>query len=121
VLRLQSLGGWSGAKLIVLEIQPLAFLIVWVAPLNAIAQERPGDAALGALLGAVVFGPIGAIAGTVVGYAAGPSIARSWGLGRSPKVVTGHDPGKRPANAAFDQGASSSKELTCKELPGIGN
>jgi hypothetical protein len=49
----------------------------------AMAQERGGDAALGALSGAVVFGPIGAVAGAVVGYTAGPSIARSWGFRRS--------------------------------------
>jgi hypothetical protein len=47
------------------------------------AQERGGDAALGALSGAVVLGPIGAVAGAVVGYTAGPSIAHSWGLRRS--------------------------------------
>jgi hypothetical protein len=47
------------------------------------AQERAGDAALGALSGAVVLGPIGAVAGAVVGYTAGPSIAQSWGMRRS--------------------------------------
>ncbi len=46
------------------------------------AQERAGDAALGALSGAVILGPVGAVAGAVVGYTAGPSIARSWGLRR---------------------------------------
>jgi hypothetical protein len=40
------------------------------------AEERAGDAALGALSGAEVLGPIGA----VVGYTAGPSISHSWGL-----------------------------------------
>lgn len=49
----------------------------------ALAQERAGDAALGALSGAVVLGPVGAVAGALVGYAAGPSIAHSWGLRRS--------------------------------------
>lgn len=49
----------------------------------ALAQERAGSAALGALSGAVVLGPVGAVAGAVVGYTAGPSIARSWGLHRS--------------------------------------
>ena len=50
----------------------------------AIADERRGsDAALGALSGAVVFGPVGAVAGAVVGYTAGPSIAHSWGFRRS--------------------------------------
>jgi hypothetical protein len=47
------------------------------------AQERGGDAALGALSGAIVFGPVGAVAGALVGYTAGPSIARSWGMRRS--------------------------------------
>jgi hypothetical protein len=46
----------------------------------AAAQERAGDAALGALSGAVVLGPVGAVAGAIVGFTAGPSIARSWGL-----------------------------------------
>jgi hypothetical protein len=45
-------------------------------------EHRGGDAALGALSGAVVLGPVGAVAGAVVGYAAGPSIARSWGFRR---------------------------------------
>src|SRR6266545_1576802 len=53
------------------------------APAVALAQGRGGDAALGALSGAVVFGPVGAVAGAVVGYTAGPSIARSWGLRES--------------------------------------
>ena len=51
-----------------------------LVPMGAVAQERGGDAALGAISGAVVFGPIGAVAGALVGYTAGPSIARSWGL-----------------------------------------
>ena len=49
----------------------------------AMAQERTGDAALGALSGAVVLGPIGAVAGAVIGYTAGPSISSSWGLHRA--------------------------------------
>jgi hypothetical protein len=59
----------------------------------AMAQERAGDAALGALSGAVVLGPIGAVAGAVVGYAAGPHIADSWGLRRRAAVR----PGRRVA------------------------
>ncbi len=49
----------------------------------AICGERGGDAALGALSGAVVLGPVGAVAGALVGYTAGPSIAQAWGLRRS--------------------------------------
>ena len=47
------------------------------------AQERAGDAALGALSGAVVLGPVGAVAGALIGFTAGPSIANSWGVRRS--------------------------------------
>ena len=50
---------------------------------EAQAQERAGDAALGAVSGAVVLGPVGAVAGALIGYTAGPSIARSWGVRRS--------------------------------------
>ena len=50
---------------------------------TAMAEERAGDAALGALSGAVVLGPIGAVAGAVIGWTAGPSISHSWGLNRS--------------------------------------
>jgi hypothetical protein len=58
-------------------------LIAVMAPLaltDARAQERAGDAALGALSGAVVLGPVGAVAGAVVGFTAGPHISRAWGL-----------------------------------------
>jgi hypothetical protein len=44
------------------------------------AQERLGDGAMGALAGAVVLGPLGLVAGSVIGYTAGPGIASSWGL-----------------------------------------
>jgi hypothetical protein len=47
------------------------------------AQERAGDAALGAVSGALVLGPVGAVAGAIIGYTAGPSIAHSWGGGQS--------------------------------------
>lgn len=50
-------------------------------PVGAQAGERAGDAVLGALSGALVLGPVGAAAGAVIGYTAGPGIARSWGLG----------------------------------------
>jgi hypothetical protein len=49
-----------------------------LVPLSAHAQERAGDAALGALSGVVVFGPVGLVVGAVVGFTAGPAISRSW-------------------------------------------
>jgi len=60
-----------------------AAIILLLAPSAALAQHRAGDAALGAVSGAVVLGPIGAVAGAFIGYSAGPSIARSWGIDRS--------------------------------------
>jgi len=54
-----------------------------LVPSAAGAQKRAGNAALGALAGAVVFGPVGAVAGAAVGYTAGHGIARDWGLSRS--------------------------------------
>jgi hypothetical protein len=49
---------------------------------GARAQQRAGSAALGAVSGAVVPGPVGAAAGALIGYTAGPSITR-WGMQRS--------------------------------------
>jgi len=51
-----------------------------LVPAAAGAQERIGDAALGALAGAVVAGPVGAVAGGAIGYTAGPRIARGMGV-----------------------------------------
>jgi hypothetical protein len=57
---------------------------------GAHAQERAGSAALGAVSGAVVLGPVGAVAGAFIGYTAGPSIAHSWGVGRSASRPRAH-------------------------------
>jgi hypothetical protein len=72
----------------------LAFALALLSS-AATAQERTGDAALGAVSGAVVLGPVGAVAGAFVGYAAGPSIANAWGLRRSHY----HRQARRPAAA----------------------
>ena len=54
----------------------------------AVAGERATSAALGAVSGAVVLGPIGAVAGAFIGYTAGPSMSRAWGVrGRSASVA----------------------------------
>jgi hypothetical protein len=60
-----------------------AFAALGLSMMSATAlagERRGGDAALGALSGAVVFGPVGALAGALVGYTAGPGIAQSWGV-----------------------------------------
>jgi hypothetical protein len=61
-----------------------AAIAVAFLPSPAPAQERVGSAALGAVSGGLILGPVGAVAGAVVGYTAGPSIARAWGLHDSP-------------------------------------
>ncbi|MGY3149808.1 hypothetical protein ACVWYQ_006807 [Bradyrhizobium sp. USDA 3397] len=66
-------------------------------PASALAQERAGDAALGAVSGAVVLGPVGAVAGALIGYTAGPSIARSWGLRGSQSARHRQPPPRRAA------------------------
>jgi hypothetical protein len=58
-------------------------LALALMPSAAMAGERTGDAALGAVSGALVLGPFGALGGAVIGYTAGPSISHSWGLHRS--------------------------------------
>lgn len=66
-------------KLLILAVIAGSFV-----SLEAKAQERAGSAAIGAVSGAVVLGPIGAVAGALIGFTAGPAIARSWSVGRSP-------------------------------------
>jgi hypothetical protein len=70
-------------KLFPAVIVAAALVATMLVPSGALAQERAGQAALGALSGAIVLGPVGAVAGAVVGYTAGPAIASSWGLRRS--------------------------------------
>ena len=65
------------------KVLMIAAVVVTLGPAVAQAQERAGDAALGAVSGAVVLGPVGAVAGALIGYTAGPSIAHSWGLRHS--------------------------------------
>jgi hypothetical protein len=81
---------------------------------QAVAQQRAGDAALGAVSGALVFGPVGAAVGGVIGYTAGPSIARSWGLKRSPPPRRGRSAKRStsaaPKKAAVTQGRATQAE-----------
>src|SRR5213078_2601427 len=70
-----------------MKIILVAIAVVFaLAPVHARAGERLGDAALGAISGAVVLGPVGLVAGAVVGYTAGPTIAHSWRNSHPPRV-----------------------------------
>lgn len=51
-----------------------------LAPTAAGAGERVVDGALGAASGALVAGPVGLVAGGVIGFLAGPNIAHGLGV-----------------------------------------
>jgi hypothetical protein len=72
------------------------------------AAERVGPAALGALSGAVVLGPVGLVAGAVIGYTAGPEIGRAWKVRRVDphRVRAAKRPVKRTAQAAVKRRAA---------------
>jgi hypothetical protein len=95
----------------------VALIIVGsLGSVEAMAQGRAGDAAIGAVSGAVVLGPVGAVAGAVIGFTAGPSISHAWGVGPSapprsrarretPARLASQTPGARDA-APPDQAAA---------------
>jgi hypothetical protein len=87
-----------------------AVVLLACVPASAVAQERAGDAALGAVSGAVVLGPIGAVAGALVGYTAGPSIARSWGLRGSRSARQRQPPRREASRAAASSVPSRTRE-----------
>ena len=113
-----------------------AAMILLLVPSAALAQERATDAALGAVSGAVVLGPIGAVAGAFIGYSAGPSISRSWGNDRSRSAryrrqaskdgmrgtrahdanVAGVKPPERDARVATSQGEGNNPAPSQKPL-----
>lgn len=83
-----------------------AAIILALSSASAFAQERAGGAAVGAVSGALVLGPVGALAGAVIGYTAGPSISRSW-RERHPQRRAANNNQHRPvrdANAAVPNG-----------------
>jgi hypothetical protein len=93
--------------------------------LPAYAQERAGPAALGALSGAVVLGPIGLVAGAVIGYTAGPEIGRAWKVRRvAPRHGTKRAtrPAKHTAQASMKRRApaASAAPGVVTPAPGVG-
>jgi hypothetical protein len=80
-------------------------------------ERRGGDAALGALSGAVVLGPIGAVAGAVVGYTAGPSIAHAWGFRRGSAAHQRAHPARQEAQVAPAQVSPAQVTPTAATVP----
>ncbi|MBI5319311.1 DNA-directed RNA polymerase subunit N [Bradyrhizobium sp.] len=90
----------------------------------AVAGERATDAALGAVSGAIVLGPIGAVAGAFIGYSAGPAISRSWGVrGRSAssrqsrRTASAEQPTYRDSQAAMREPAPAAPKRASKAPP----
>ena len=79
----------------------VAAVAMLLLPAAAQAQERVG-AALGALSGAVVLGPVGAVAGALVGFTAGPHIAGAWGVRHARRT-----PRARAANTTSSAGVAA--------------
>lgn len=97
-----------------------ALAMLTCLPASALAQERAGDAALGAVSGAVVLGPVGAVAGALIGYTAGPSIARSWGL-RGSQSARHRQPPRRAAAARSDTSRTRKAMAANGQMRAAGN
>ena len=91
-----------------------AIVVAMTISTAAVAGERATDTALGAVAGAVVLGPIGAAAGAFIGYTAGPSMSRAWGVrgrsasSRQPRRTASNEPAAyRDSQAALPAPASA--------------
>ena len=65
-----------------MRIIAISALLFGLMLVPAAAGERLGDGAMGALAGAVVAGPVGLVAGGVIGYSAGPNISARLGINK---------------------------------------
>jgi hypothetical protein len=94
----------------------IAFALSLVAS-AASAQERATSAALGAVSGAVVLGPVGAVAGALIGYTAGPAIASSWGVrGRSAPAHRSQRTAKQETRTTVSQNDPRSSQANAQMI-----
>ena len=109
-LACDAIGGIAVKKQLVVILTAILIAGSFIS-FEARAQERAGSAALGAVSGAVVLGPVGAVAGALIGYTAGPAIAHSWGVGHS----ASRSRGRRVKQARLGAQELGSKEHGTKE------
>lgn len=95
-------------------MKKLAVIVALIMTVStaASAGERATGAALGAVSGAVVLGPVGAVAGAFIGYTAGPSISRAWGVrgnssARQPRRTASKNTRYRESQAAIRDPAAT--------------
>src|SRR5262245_1110278 len=111
---------WFAGKRNMKKFLVAAVIAIWCVPSVTLAGERVGDAALGGLSGAIVLGPIGAVAGAVIGYTAGPSIADSWGLRRSEPRQSAKPPksaSKRVSSAQVNLSTDPRRAASARDVP----
>jgi len=98
------------------KVLAIAAVALAFAPTSVSAQERVGHAALGAVAGAFVLGPVGAVAGGVIGYTAGPAIAHSWRRSEPRRRGQSARPSTGPATNGVPVGAPQQalKEIAAK-------
>ena len=81
------------------KIVAAAVMTLWFMPSGALANpagnERVGGAALGAVAGALILGPVGAVVGAAVGFAAAPSVTNGFKQAEPP-------PQQQPAKRSRD-------------------
>lgn len=102
-----------------------AVIVAFVMTIStaAVAGERATSAALGAVSGAVVLGPVGAVAGAFIGYTAGPSMSRAWGVrgrsasSRQPRRTAGNEPVAYRESQAAMPAPSSARSAAAKPAP----
>jgi hypothetical protein len=105
-----------------------AVIVAFVMTIStaAVAGERATSAALGAVSGAVVLGPVGAVAGAFIGYTAGPSMSRAWGVrgrsasSRQPRRTASNEPvAYRESQAAMSAPARPAAAKPAAKPPAV--
>jgi hypothetical protein len=106
-----------------MKVQAVIVALLLTISTAAGAGERITDTALGAVAGAVVLGPIGAAAGAFIGYTAGPSMSRAWGVrgrsasSRQPRRTASNEPAPYRESQAAMREPAPARPAAAKPAP----